>query len=267
MRALLTNDDGILAPGLTALWAGLREVAEVTVVAPDTELSGTGHAISMRKPVMCHRAEREDDFRGYSLEGTPADCVKVGLTELQEGGTDLVVAGINLGANTGIHVLYSGTVAAALEGAMAGICSVAVSLVWSHEPDYAGAARVAVPLIERILALADSRGTVFNINIPPETGLVRGVRLARQSRIAIADRYVRRQDPRGRMYFWIEGDGNADKSEPDSDRAALAEGFVTVTPLSFDLTDERLMSSLSRLTWTGSEERGESRVADSQQAG
>ncbi len=257
MRILLTNDDGIFAPGLMALRSLLTEIAEVTVVAPEAEQSCSAHSISLYKPILCHRIERDGRFFGYAIDGTPADCVKIALTELLSEPPDLVVSGINPAHNTGTYVLYSGTVAAAIEGAMGQVPSAAVSIAHfptapaQDGPDFARAAEVAVPLLKVIENLPDSRGVAFNINIPADMHDLRGVKFVRQSRLVPTETYVRRTDPRGRTYFWIEGDSERRMTfEPDTDRSALADGWVTVTPLRFDLTDDETMTRLAEVPWT-----------------
>lgn len=257
MRILLTNDDGIFSPGLLALWSLLSETAEVTVVAPEAEQSCCAHGITLNRPVMCHRIERDGVFFGYGLDGTPADCVKIALAELMPEKPDLIVSGINPAGNAGTYVLYSGTVAAAVEGTMAGVRSVAVSI--SHRPgthgqsgpDFVRAADLVMPIIQKIQGLPESVGLAFNINLPADLGPVRGVKVARQSCLAPAEVYVRRSDPRGRLYFWIGGDKSHHMTfEPDSDRTALAEGWITVTPLRCDLTNEQVLQKLSEVDWT-----------------
>ncbi len=256
MRILLTNDDGIFSQGLRALWSRLTQIAEVTVVAPESEQSCCSHGISLNRPVLCHRIERDAKFFGYALEGTPADCVKIALAELMPERPDLVVSGINPAGNVGTYVFYSGTVAAALEGTMGGIRSVAVSLVHHHDamgqsaPDFARAAELVVPILKGIAELGDEAGRAFNINLPADLREVRGIRVVPQSRLAPAEVYVKRSDPRGRSYFWIGDDISRKMTfEPDTDRTVLSEGWITVTPLHCDLTDREAMGRLSEVDW------------------
>src|SRR5690242_5533544 len=166
MLILLTNDDGIYAPGLTALENELRSLGEVCVVAPATEQSGVGHSITFLSPLVCKEIFDGDRRRGWAVEGSPADCVKLGVFELCPRRPDLVVSGLNGGLNAGINVLYSGTVAAAIEGAFFGIESIAVSLEFNDHAKYARAARLALGVIEQILAKKDRTAQLFNLNIP-----------------------------------------------------------------------------------------------------
>ena len=256
MRILLTNDDGIFSPGMLALWSRLSEIAEVTVVAPEAEQSCCAHGITLNSPVLCHRIERDGAFFGFALEGTPADCVKVALAELMPEKPDLIVSGINPAANVGTYVLYSGTVAAAIEGTMAGVRSIAVSAAHhavTHGqigPDFAKAAGLSLPIIRMIQQLPGTEPLAFNINLPRDLSRVRGVKVVRQSCVAPAEPYISRTDPRGRQYFWLGGDVSHKMTfEPETDRTALAEGWITLTPLRCDLTDNSALEKLSDMNW------------------
>ena len=248
MRILLTNDDGILAPGLLAMHHELARMGEVTIVAPTTPQSAVGHAISVSQPLFCQEIDVAEEVRGYSIDGRPADCVKLALLELMQGRPpNLVVSGINHGENVGINVLYSGTVAAAIEGACYGVPSVAVSLAFSERMDFRGAARLARGLIEQILSLGKAQGMLLNLNIPDLSAAPpKGIRFCRMDVRPTQEAMVRRADPRGRPYFWITG-GFVPTGDPgpDSDQVALAEGYVTLTPLKFDLTDAQRFAEVA----------------------
>jgi len=245
MRILATNDDGILAPGLLAMRRALADLGEVTVVAPTTAQSAVGHGITLVDPIRCHRMDLGDGCAGYAVEGRPADCVKLAVLELLRERPDLVVSGVNLGANVGINVLYSGTVAAAVEGAFYGIPSVAVSLEDADVVDFDGAARIARRLIDRFLAAGGGRPILLNVNVPDLSGRPpKGVRVVPQSMKGFAEGWERRLDPRGRTYYWMIGAQGAEDEGIDSDVAALADGYVTVTPLRFDLTDAQAMGDV-----------------------
>src|SRR6516225_7061688 len=241
MRILLTNDDGIYAPGLQALRLELRKLGEVLVVAPATEQSAVGHSVTLTTPLVVQ--EVLDDQRqllGWAVEGRPADCVKLALRELLGEPPDLVVSGLNAGSNVGINVLYSGTVAAAIEGAFFRRTSIACSLEYTRlRPlDFARGADLARRVIEQLLANHPPEGTLFNVNIPsPERGPVRGLRVLPQNVAPYVETYDRRTDPRGRVYFWSNPEFSCPDPHPDTDVTALAEGYITVTPLQFDLTD------------------------------
>lgn len=237
MRILLTNDDGIYAPGLAALERLLRQHADVTVVAPATEQSGVGHSITFLTPLVCKEVFDGDQRRGWAVEGSPADCVKIGVLELFAQPPDIVVSGINGGLNAGINVLYSGTVAAAIEGAFFGIPSFAVSLQYDDHAKYDRAAVIGWQVIEQILSKRERVAELYNINIPTSaTTNPSEVHVVPMGLDRFGEKFLKRHDPRGRTYYWATGEPNADGRNQESDLAALRRGFVTVTPLRFDLT-------------------------------
>jgi 5'-nucleotidase len=236
---LLTNDDGIYAPGLKALAEELRQLGDVEVAAPARDQSGVSHSITYLQPLIIQEAFQNDAHFGWEVAGSPADCVKLAMLELCPHKPDLVVSGINSGANVGIDVLYSGTVAAAIEGAFFGVTSIAVSLRMSPHPDYARAARLTIPLIRQLLAQSPAPGRLWNLNFPeskPEGP--RGVKLLPMGVERHRDMVEKRIDPRGRTYYWSGIYVPSDHPlEPDTDVEALAEGFATLTPLHFNLTN------------------------------
>jgi 5'-nucleotidase len=248
MRILLTNDDGILAPGLLAIYRELCRLGEVTIVAPTTPQSAVGHAISVSQPLFCQEIEIAEGVRGHSVDGRPADCVKLAVLEIMKAKRpDLVVSGINNGENVGINVLYSGTVAAAIEGAFYGLPSVAVSMTFSERMNFRAAAGIARPLIEQMLSAAPGRKLLVNLNIPDlSAGWPKGVRICRMGIHPTEEGLIRRADPRGRPYFWmIGGDVPTGELGPEIDQAAIAEGYVTLTPLQFDLTNSAQLGDLT----------------------
>lgn len=253
MRILLTNDDGIYAPGLRAMRKELQKLGEVVVAAPATEQSGVGHSITLLKPLLVGEVHDEDDsFLGWAVEGRPADCVKLALLELLPESPDLVVSGINAGSNAGINVLYSGTVAAAIEAAFFRCTSIAVSLEYSKSQvlDFPRAAEVARPVIEQILANRPPQGALFNVNLPDlEKGPIRGVRVLPQNVAPYIEKYDRRVNPRGRVYFWAAPDFCCPDPLPDTDVTALGEGYITVTPLQFNLTDHLFLHHMRDWKW------------------
>ena len=246
MRILLTNDDGINAPGLAALRRVVDDIGEITIVAPDAERSGVAHSITLAQPLRIRKAFHGDKFFGYGITGAPADCVKLGCREILKAVPDLVLSGINLGANAAINVLYSGTVAAAIEGAMLGTPSVAFSLAETEKPDFEEAGRIARDVLDRVLAAGLPPRTLLNVNIPGlPRAKVRGVRITHQSRTSYRELYQKRTDPWGREYFWITAEMTRDfEQEPDSDLRALSEGYVSLTPLHYDLTDYQAIPAL-----------------------
>lgn len=239
MRILLSNDDGILAPGILAMYQALTDDGQndVTVVAPETVQSASAHSITIRHPLLCRTVHVAGGFRGTSVEGSPADCVKLAVRALLPEKPDLVVSGINAGANVGVHVLYSGTVAAAAEGAILGCPAVAVSLDFADELDFDRAGRIARRVIDYLVGRGLHAGKLYNVNIPAlKPGWPRGIRSARQSDQSLRERFEKRQDPNGRVYYWLEGGFGDPQDEAGTDLRAITEGFVAVTPLHFDLT-------------------------------
>lgn len=253
MAILLSNDDGIQAPGLRALVEAYRRSAQIVVSAPEHPRSAVSNSITLHKPLRI--AERTDGrVRWISMNGTPADAVKLALCELLPRAPDLVISGINHGLNTGSNVLYSGTVAAALEAALHGVPAFAVSVEWSPRTDFRRAARTARAVIERIRSAGPLSGTVYNINIPSKRRL-RGVLVTQQEKRPYLDRFERRTDPRGRPYFWILGHpdpayglsvGSDGRCDPPTDAWACAHGYVSVTPLVRDLTHHTSLPHLQR---------------------
>jgi 5'-nucleotidase len=253
MKILLTNDDGIYAPGLLALRKELQQFGDVTVVAPATEQSAAGHSITLLTPLLIQEVfDDAKEFIGWAVEGRPADCVKLALQELFPVRPDLIVSGLNAGSNAGIHVIYSGTVAAAVEGAFYKVTSMAVSLQYTKaQPlDFPTAAGLSRQVIEQILDHRPATGSLFNINIPPlERGPVRGIRVVPQNVSPYVEHFDRRTDPRGRVYFWGLPELHGPEPHPDTDTTLLDDGFITVTPLQFDLTHHRQMAEMVGWRW------------------
>jgi 5'-nucleotidase len=253
MQILLTNDDGIYAPGLRALRTELRKLGTVTVVAPATEQSAAGHSVTLLTPLLVNEVFEDDGktFVGWAVEGRPADCVKLALLELLPDPPDVIISGMNAGSNAGINVLYSGTVAAAIEGAFYRNTAIAVSLEYDQKIyDFPTAARYARQVIEQILAQKPTRGTLFNINLPVlERRPIRGVKVLPQNVTPYTEKFDRRVNPRGRTYFWAGPDFECPDPHPDTDVAALNESYITVTPLQFDLTDHAKLEPMKKWEW------------------
>jgi 5'-nucleotidase len=241
MRILLTNDDGIHAPGLRALRKELQKLGDVVVVAPATEQSAVGHSVTLLTPLIIQEVfDEEKKFLGWAVEGRPADCMKIALLELLPDPPDLIVSGMNAGSNAGINVLYSGTVAAAIEGAFFRQTSIAVSLEYTKPKplDYPRAAGYARQVIEQILAGKPAKGSLINVNIPSlEKGPIKGIKVVPQNATSYVEKIHRRVDPRGRTYFWTSSELHCPEPHPDSDVTAMGEGYITVTPLQFNLTN------------------------------
>jgi 5'-nucleotidase len=260
-KILLTNDDGIHAPGLRAMYEVLRDWGEVHVVAPLVEQSGVSHRITYLHPIIVKEVHDAHGHFGWAVDGSPADCVKLGVLEFCRGRPDLVISGINAGANVGINILYSGTVAAAVEGALFGITSIAVSLQQGAlPPDFPGVARHALALVQQIVDACEDRRTLWSINFP-ETAETppAGVKLARMGFRRHNDTIEKRLDPRGRPYYWSGIDPLKNHAlEPGDDVCELKQRYITLTPLHFDLTEDRLMESLQDCTWQLSGPTGDS---------
>lgn len=254
MRFLLCNDDGIFAPGLRAMRRELLKLGEVVVVAPATEQSAVGHSITLLTPLLVQEVFDEDQkWLGWAVEGRPADCVKLALTELLDRPPDVLISGINAGSNAGINVLYSGTVAAAIEGAFYRIPSVAFSLEYQRpvKLDFGTAAVLARRVLQRILEHRLEPGLLVNVNIPSlDAGPPRGVRVLPQATRPYKESFDRRRDPRGRTYFWITTDIKCPDHAGETDVQGLAENYITVTPLKFDLTDEQHLGPMRQWNWS-----------------
>ncbi len=236
---LLTNDDGIAAPGLEALGRALEEVGEVTVIAPDREQSASSHALTLHRPL---RVNRQGERR-YSVDGTPTDCVNLGILNLLSTRPRLVVSGINRGMNLGDDITYSGTVSAAFEGTLLGVPSFAMSQeVHEGKVDFGPAAAYAAKLARLILEQPLPPGTLLNVNVPRVPP--KGARLTRQGRRTYHQGVVERVDPSGRQYYWLGGIPPKWDEDPDSDFAAISEGLVSLTPLHLDLTHYGLLQDL-----------------------
>jgi 5'-nucleotidase len=233
---VLTNDDGIHAPGLAALEKALAELGEVYVVAPEREQSTCGHALTLHRPLRPHRLGE----RRFAVNGTPADCVNLAVLGFLSAPPVLIVSGINHGANLGDDVTYSGTIAAAMEGTILGVPSVAVSLVDGGDFDVAG--RVARLIAMRVLVSGLPPKTLLNVNVPAQAP--RGIRLARLGHRVYLDKIVEQADPRGRSHYWIGGGDARWDSLEGTDMGAVHEGFVSLTPLHLDLTNHRALMQL-----------------------
>lgn len=250
MKILLCNDDGITAPGLSALYRAVRDLGEVTVVAPSAAKSAMSHAVTVGIPITCQKIHVHGQFWGYSVGGSPADCVKLALAELMPERPDLVLSGINYGANAGIDIFYSGTVAAAAEGSMFGIASIALSLEIVKEADFDRAGRIARKVIDSLLARGIHPASLTNVNIPAlQPGVPRGVRLARQSTLTYEDRFERKANGEGEMLYILTGGRMDIGRQTETDLHALREGYVSVTPLQFDLTDHTGLAKLADVPW------------------
>jgi 5'-nucleotidase len=241
-RILVTNDDGYQSPGLHALADALMALGEVIIVAPNTEASAVGHALTLRRPL---RLEHHGGHV-YSVDGTPTDCVNIGVSQLLDGKADMVVSGINKGLNIGDDVTYSGTVAGALEGALLGYPAIAVSLQYTKgDWDFFPAATLAAALAGAVFTQGLPPRTFLNVNVPQ--GKLAGVRVTVQAKRNHITKVARREDPRGQAYFWIEEANDEWEPHDRSDQQAIQDGFASVTPLQPDLTDHGALAVIEAL--------------------
>ena len=235
MHILLTNDDCIQAPGLWALYDRFVKNHSISVIAPDREQSAIGHAITLNQPLRATRVSMNGNCPGYAVSGTPADCVKLGVLELLESKPDMLISGINPGANVGVNINYSGTVAAAKEAALYGIMAMAVSCMGSATDHYDDVATFVAKLAVKVAENGLPFGTFLNINIPAPP--LKGIKIAHLGQKRYNPRVIEKQDPRGRLYYWI-GTGNPKAiGDEGSDVMVIKKGYVTVTPLQNDSTD------------------------------
>ena len=247
---LVTNDDGYNAPGINHLIEFVKEIAEVVVVAPDSPQSGMGHAITIDSTLEVHRLDLDGAYKGlqaYSTSGTPADCVKLALHEILDRKPDLVVSGINHGANSSINVIYYGTMSAAIEAGVEGIAAIGFSLLdYSWSANFEACKNVVQTLVKEALDKGIPSGTVLNVNIPKTDGAaVKGMRVCRQAKANWKERFDKRVSPTGKEYYWLTGDFILLDEREDTDIAALEAGYVSIVPTQFDLTAHHSMAHIN----------------------
>ncbi len=246
MKILLTNDDSIYAPGIAAIAKTLSKIADVTIVAPDSERSAVSHAITLAHPIWFKKVNRDKKFFGYAISGTPADCVKFGIDVILKKNPDLVISGINYGDNDGCSVFYSGTVAGAREGALLGIPSLAISLATFTNADFTYAAKLAVKLAQKIFKEKLPFGTFLNVNVPNLPKLkIKGILATKQGMIPIHGSFHKRFDPNLREYYWMSGKVPQHKKDLSVDTYALQQGYVTLTPIHCNVTDAGFLEQIS----------------------
>ena len=247
MQILLTNDDGIFAPGLAAIYKELVKLGNVTVVAPMDSRSGSSHSVTVAKPLVCNKVDIDGQFTGFSVQGSPADCVKLACMQLHDGPIDLLVAGINNGANVGINVYYSGTVAAAMEAAFLKIPAVAMSLAAEEQMDFEKAASYCTQILRKLMPIKS--GDVININIPLlSKGKPKGIRVVPQSTSGFHEYYTPVKNEQSQTVFQLSGGPHRTEEIP-ADTTSLAEGFITVTPLVPDMTNHQKIRELQQIKW------------------
>jgi 5'-nucleotidase len=247
---LITNDDGIMAPGILNLVEAIKDLGKVVVVAPDKPQSGMGHAITIGHPLRLQQAPGFEGVEAWQCSGTPVDCVKLAVDKVLRRKPDICLSGINHGANHSINVIYSGTMSAAVEAAIESIPSAGFSLLdHSVDADFTGARIYARKVVELMLKTRLDKHTVLNVNIPAvDAELIKGIRICKQAYAKYEEDFVKRKDPNGKEYFWLTGEFvNFDKGR-DSDVWALEHNYVSVVPVQFDLTNYVLKSKLEK-TW------------------
>ncbi len=245
MKILISNDDGISSPGLNALAIELRKIGDVTIVAPVTEQSAVGHAITMKYPLRITDFYKNGDFFGYAVDGTPADCIKIGIRNIMHEPPDIVVSGINLGSNTAINIIYSGTVSAAREAAIMDVPSIAVSVTSHEAKDFSFAAKFSSKLAQMVAKNKLPAGTLLNVNIPdlPEEQIT-GALLTQQGKSKWDDVYEERKDPYGQKYYWLTGNLVQHDTTLETDQFAIRKNYISVTPIHFDLTDYKTYDAM-----------------------
>ncbi len=246
---LITNDDGVTAPGILNLVEAVKDLGKIVVVAPDKPQSGMGHAITIGQPLRLHKIHSIDNVETWSCTGTPVDCVKLAVDKVLHRKPDICLSGINHGANHSINVIYSGTMSAAVEAAIESIPSVGFSLMdYRIDADFTGARKYVRLIVEKMLSTKLDKHTVLNVNIPavaPE--LLKGFKICKQAYAKYEEDFIERNDPHGRHYYWLTGEFvNFDKGK-DTDVWALANNFVSVVPVQFDLTNYVLKAKLEKL--------------------
>ncbi len=245
---LVTNDDGITAPGLKALVEVVKKIGEVFVIAPDSPQSGMGHAITVNSPIRIDKSDVFGKIPTYTCSGTPVDCVKIGIFHVLKRKPDLVISGINHGSNAGSNVIYSGTMSAAVEGAIENIPSIGFSLDdFAHDANFLPAQHFARVIIQKALASDFPDSICLNVNIPNlPLEKLQGIKVCRQAMAFWEDRFDEREDPLGKKYYWLTGKFRDQEGAEDTDMAALKKGYVSVVPVQFDMTAHHAISRLNQ---------------------
>ena len=249
---VVTNDDGINFIGIKKLKEAMEPLGDVFVIAPDAERSAVGHAITLATPLRVNEVYNDDQLFGYSVNGTPADCIKLAVAQLLPRRPDIIVSGINPGENTAYNVLYSGTVSAATEGIIHGIPSIAFSIASFKYRNFDVAMSFATELAQEVLEKGLNEGTLLNVNIPPLPAKdIKGVKIARHGKGRYKEDFEQRLDPSGRNYYWLSGKRQVPETIPDADDVMVTEGYIVVSPIKFELTDEESMIELNNWRITG----------------
>ncbi len=246
---LITNDDGVMAPGIRHLVKFMLELGDVVVVAPDKPQSGMGHAVTIVNPIRLEKITVDGGHDEYSCSGTPVDCVKLAVNKVLHRKPDLLVSGINHGSNSSVNVIYSGTMSAAIEGAMENIPSIGFSLLdYSFDANFMASKKFVQQVARTVLERGLPKGICLNVNIPAVAeSAIKGVRVCRQARANWEEEFDHRKDPRGKDYYWLTGEFRVHEDSQETDEWALANNYVSVVPIQFDFTAHDLISELQ--TW------------------
>lgn len=246
MKILITNDDGIMSPGIGALVSEIKKIAQVTVIAPATEQSAVGHAVTISFPLRVDEYYKNGGLFGYAVNGTPADCVKLGIKELLKETPDMIISGINQGPNTGTHIVYSGTVSAATEAAILGIPSFAISLATYENPDFSYSAKFARKMALLIKEKGLPKNVFLNVNVPSVSeDKIKGVRLTVQGETTFIGPLDKRTDPRGNTYYWLSPEREEASGPSNYDTIAVSNNEVSITPLHYNMTCREAMGKFS----------------------
>ena len=235
---LITNDDGYNSKGIKALINAVKNLGKILIVAPDSPQSGMGHAISVNKPIRCYKTNFFDSVEAYCCTGTPVDCIKMGLYLLKGKKPDLILSGINHGSNVSTNILYSGTMSAAVEGALSGIPSVGYSLTdYSDDADFQYSEKIVQIISKKVIKEGLKKGTCLNVNIPNiKENQIKGIKVCRQGRAFWDDTFDHRKDPLGKDYYWLTGSFSSKEQALDTDINYLENNYVTIVPTQFDMT-------------------------------
>ncbi|MDC6470742.1 5'/3'-nucleotidase SurE [Flavobacteriales bacterium] len=235
---LITNDDGYSSKGIKALINAVKNLGKILIVAPDSPQSGMGHAISVNKPIRCYKTNFFDSVEAYCCTGTPVDCIKMGLYLLKNKKPDLILSGINHGSNVSTNILYSGTMSAAVEGALSGIPSVGYSLTdYSDDADFQYSEKIVQIISKKVIKEGLKKGTCLNVNIPNiKENQIKGIKVCRQGRAFWDDTFDHRKDPLGKDYYWLTGSFSSKEQAIDTDINYLENNYVTIVPTQFDMT-------------------------------
>ena len=247
-KILITNDDGISSRGIYALWEAMNDIGETFIAAPSSEQSASSHSLTLSSPLRVKILKRKNGFKGWSISGTPVDCVKIAIRSLMKKSPDILISGVNHGANLGNNIMYSGTVSAAAEGMIMGVPSIAISLASYETDNYGAVKKYAKNIVAKVLDHGLPQDTLLNVNVPYcKLKEIRGLKITSQGNQYFIDEYEKRIDPRNSEYYWIKGQMIDEDQSIDYDGKAIQENYVSVTPIHFKLTNELYKEDLKKI--------------------